>query len=196
MPLIKDDKQPTIVVPDNSPMTALASVQCLDWLLLPGVPVKITNQVADEAIRNPDLPWSAETCQWITRNVVAGRVAIAYTDTGFDHRQQFDAWVAGGMDPTLRPRGRNLGEASILELMRTLESGARGDNKAIVLVDERQARRALRTMEANLDIVSTRAFFRALTDDYGLNDTAVYWRLVLDVIEDMDTLDDIVKVRI
>jgi hypothetical protein len=196
MPLIKDDKQPTILVPDNSPITALASVGCLDWLLLPGVPVKITDQVADEATRNAALPWNAETCTWITRNVVAGRVAIVYTDTGFDHRQQFDAWVADGMDPALRPRGRNLGEASLLELMGTLEAETRGHNKAIVLVDERKARRALRTVEANLDIVSTRAFFRVLTTDYGLNDTAGYWRLVLDVIDDMDTIDEVVKVRV
>jgi hypothetical protein len=195
MQLIEDDKKPTILVPDNSPITALASIDSLDWLLMPGVPVKITDQVADEATRNPGLPWSTETCAWIVRNVVAGRVTIAYTDTGFDHRQQFDAWVAGGMDSTRRPRGRNLGEASILELMETLEVETRGENKAVVLVDERRARKVLRTMEANLDIVSTRAFFRVLTADYGLNDTAGYWRLVMNLVENMDTLDEIVKVR-
>lgn len=195
MPLIEDDKKPTILVPDNSPITALASIDSLDWLFRPGVPVKITDQVADEATRNPDLPWSAETCAWIVRNVVAGRVTIAYTDTGFDHRQQFDAWVAGGMEPARRPRGRNLGEASILELMETLEVETQGDNKAIVLIDERRARKVLRTMDANLDVVSTRAFFRVLTSDYGLNDTTSYWRLVLNVVENMDTLDEIIKVR-
>src|ERR1700739_731486 len=57
MALIKDDKQPILLVPDNGPMTALASIRCLDWLLLPGVPVKITDQVAEEATRNPTLPW-------------------------------------------------------------------------------------------------------------------------------------------
>jgi len=68
-------------------------------------------------------------------------VEIVYTDTGFDHRQQFDAWVAGGMDPSRAPRSRNLGEASILELMTALENEARGDKKAIALVDERRARK-------------------------------------------------------
>jgi hypothetical protein len=193
MASIRDDKQPTILVPDNGPMTALASIRCLDWLLLPGVPVKITDQVADEATRNQTLPWHKETCEWITRNVVAGRLRIAYTDVGFDHRQQFDAWVAGGMDPTSRPRARNLGEASILELMAALETEMRGDKKAIVLVDERRARKALSTIEA--DIVSTRAFFKVLASDYGLNDTAAYWPLVLDMVPQMDTIDDIIAVR-
>jgi len=195
MPLILDDKQPIILVPDNSPITALSAVGNLDWLLVPGVPVKITDQVASEATRNPRLPWVKETCNWIVHHVLSGRVQIAYTDTGFDHRQQFDAWVAGGMDPAHAPRGRNLGEASILELMATLENEARGDKKAIVLIDERRARKALSTLDANLDIVSTRAFFNVLATDYGLNDTSGYWRLVLNVIEDMDPLDEVLKVR-
>jgi hypothetical protein len=195
MALIRDDKQPIILVPDNSPITALSSIQCLDWLLVPGVPVKITDQVADEATRNPSLPWAAETCEWLVRNVANKRVEIAYTDTGFNYRQQFDAWVAGGMDPASTPRTRNLGEASLLELMQTLEQEAQGDKKAVVLVDERRARKALSTLDANIDIVSTRAFFEALAAEYGLNDTSGHWRLVLNVVQDMDTLDEIVKVR-
>jgi hypothetical protein len=196
MPLILDDKQPVILVPDNSPVTALSAIGKLDWFLIPGVPVKITDQVADEATRNQDLPWAGETCRWIVEHVLDGRVEIAYTDTGFDHRQQFDAWVAGGMDPARAPRGRNLGEASILELMTALENEARGDKKAIVLIDERRARKALGTLDANLDIVSTRAFFNVLAIDYGLNDTSGYWRLVLSLTDDMDPLDEVVKVRI
>ena len=98
MTLILDDKQPVILVPDNGPMTALAAIGNLDWLLVPGLPVRITDQVADEATRNPDLPWAGETCRWIVEKVAAGRVEIAYTDTGFDHRQQFDAWIADGMN--------------------------------------------------------------------------------------------------
>ena len=195
MPLIKDDKEPTLLVPDNGPLSALSSIGCLDWLLLPGIPVKITDQVADEATRNTDLPWARETCDWIVRNVVAGRVSISYTDTGFDYRQQVDAWVAGGMDPDKAPRSRNLGEAAILELMRSLETECRGDRKAIVLVDERYARKALGALDANIDIVSSRAFFRVLTEDYGLNDTSSYWRLVLRNIETMDTLDEVQTVR-
>src|SRR5712691_6673866 len=141
MPLILDDKQPIILVPDNSPITALSAIGNLDWLLVPGVPVKITDQVASEATHNQDLPWTVETCSWIVTHVVGGRVEIVYTDTGFDHRQQFDAWVAGGMDPSRAPRSRNLGEASILELMTALENEARGDKRAIALVDERRARK-------------------------------------------------------
>lgn len=193
---IRDDKQPTLLVPDNGPLSALSAIQCLDWLLVPGIPVRITDQVADEATRNPDLPWARETCEWIVRNVAAERVTIAYTDTGADYRQLFDAWVAGGMDPEKKPRARNLGEAAILELMRSLESEWQGDRKAIVLLDERYARRAVAALEANIDIVSTRAFFRVLTEDFGLNDTAAYWRLVLHNIEDMDTLDEIRRVRV
>jgi hypothetical protein len=196
MMLIRDNKEPVLLVPDNGPIVALASIGCLDWLFVPGIPVKLTDQVADEATRNPDLPWVAETCGWIVQNTAAQRISIAYTDTGFDHRQQFDAWVAAGMDPARRPRGRNLGEASILELMTALETDFSGDNKAIVLVDERRARKALSTLDANLDIVSTRAFFRVLTANYGVNDAEAYWQLVINMIRDMDPLDEIVKVRL
>lgn len=73
MSLILDDKQPTILVPDNSPITALSAIGNLNWLLVPGVPVKITDQVASEATRNHDLPWAAETCSWIVTHVVGGR---------------------------------------------------------------------------------------------------------------------------
>ena len=196
MVTIRDDKTPTLLVPDNGPVSALSSIRCLDWLLLPGIPVRITDQVADEATRNPDLPWARETCEWIVRNVVAERISIAYTDTGFDYREQFDAWIAGGMDPQRRPRSRNLGEASILGLMRSLSEEWQGNNKAVVLLDERFARKAVAAIEANIDIVSTRAYFRLLTEDYGLNDTAAYWKLVLNNIEDMDTLDEVRSVRV
>jgi hypothetical protein len=195
MDSIRDDRQPTLLVPDTGPLSALSAIQCLDWLLLPGIPVRITDQVADEATRNPDLPWTRETCEWIVRNVAAERVSIAYTDTGFNYRQQFDAWVAGGMDSEKKPRRRNLGEAAILELMRSLEAEWRGNRKAIVLVDERFARKALAAVDANIDIVSTRAFSRVLANDFGLNDTAAYWRLVLHNIQDMDTIDEITTVR-
>ncbi len=57
--------------------------------------------------------------------------------TGYVYRQQFDAWIAGGMDSEKWPHGRNLGEAAILELMRSLETEWRGDRKGIVLIDER-----------------------------------------------------------
>jgi hypothetical protein len=195
MTSIRDDKRPTLLVPDNGPISALSSIRCLDWLLLPGIPVRLTDQVAVEATRNPDLPWTGETCEWIARNVIEERLKIAYTDAGADYRDLFDAWVVGGMDPDRKPRGRDLGEASIIELMRSLEAEYQGDKKAVVLLDERYARRALAAVEANIDIVSTRAFFRVLTEDYGLNDTAAYWRLVLDNIQSMDTLDEVLRVR-
>jgi hypothetical protein len=107
MSLILDDKQPIILVPDNSPITALSAIGNLNWLLVPGVPVK-----------------------------------------------------------------------------------------AIVLVDERRARKALSTLDANLDIISTRAFFKVLTTDYGLNGTSGYWHLVLSMIGDMDPLDEVLKIRV
>lgn len=53
------------------------------------------------------------------------------------------------------------------------------DRKAVVLLDERYAKRSLAAAEANIDFVSARALFRVLTEEFGLNDTAGYWRLVL-----------------
>jgi hypothetical protein len=87
MPLILDDKQPIILVPDNSPITALSAIGNLDRLLVPGVPVKITDQVASEAARNPDLPWTAETCSWIVTHVVEGRVLKVRVETGAFQRK-------------------------------------------------------------------------------------------------------------
>jgi hypothetical protein len=62
MPLILDDKRPVILVPDNSPITALSAIGNLDWLLVPGVPVKITDQVTSEATRNQ--AWSRIWMPW------------------------------------------------------------------------------------------------------------------------------------
>lgn len=196
MALIRNDKNPTILVPDNTPMSALGCIGRLDWLLVPGVPVTITDQVADEARRNPDLPWTDYIHEWIVRNVIDRRIAIGYTDTGFDYRQQFETWLRDGMDPNRRPRSKHLGEASILELMSKLEEQAHGDDKAIVLIDDRRARKALSTLDANLDIVSTRAFFEVMAIDYRINDALDCWPEVLTRIETMDTLNEIQKVRI
>jgi hypothetical protein len=196
VPLVSGDKHPIFLIPDNTPMAALGCIDKLDWLIVPGVPVAITDQVADEATRNTDLPWTAGTHEWIVRNVVQGRVSIAYTDTGFDYRQQFDSWARDDMPPERHPRSKHLGEASILELMVRLEERARGKNKAIVLVDERRARKALGTLDANLDIVSTRAFFEVMATDYRINDALDLWPEVLARIGSMDTLNEIHKVRI
>jgi hypothetical protein len=53
----------------------------------------------------------------------------------------------------------------------SLENEARGDKKAIVPIDECRARKALGTLDASLDIVSTSAFFKVLASDHGRNDT-------------------------
>jgi hypothetical protein len=74
MVTIRDDTTPILLVPDNDPISALASIRCLDWLQLPDIPVTITDQVAHEATCNPHLPWARKTCVWIVRNVVAERL--------------------------------------------------------------------------------------------------------------------------
>lgn len=49
MRLIKDGKQPVILIADNTPLYALSAIDNLDWLLVPGVRVQITDQVMIEA---------------------------------------------------------------------------------------------------------------------------------------------------
>jgi hypothetical protein len=56
----------------------------------------------------------------------------------------------------------------------TAPSEAQRNKKAIVLY-ERRARRALGTLDANRGVVSTRAFFKVLTTEQGLNDMAGNW---------------------
>ena len=75
----------------NGPISALSSIRCLDWLLLPGIPVRLTDQVAVEATRNPDLLWTGETCEWIARNVIEERLKISVRCAGAN---DLDAFIA------------------------------------------------------------------------------------------------------
>ncbi len=79
--------------------------------------------------------------------------------------------------------------------MRSLEAQWRATARAIVLLNERRARRIIGLLRPTSKSVPTRAFFRVLTEDFGLNDTAAYCRLRLNNIGDMDVLNENRRVR-
>jgi hypothetical protein len=188
------EQQLALLLADVGTLSALSVVQGLDWLLLARIPVQIPDRVAEEARQTPELPGARAISDWIERNVVSGSVSIVRTDPGYDRRQQFAAWVAGGIDPGRRPHSIQLGEAAVLDLVTSLEGRRGGNRKAVILVDERNARRAL-AEEPDIEIFSTRAFFRVLADNYVQNASDASWRLVLDVIQRMDPLVEVERVR-
>ncbi|MCK1513161.1 hypothetical protein IVB22_11380 [Bradyrhizobium sp. 190] len=93
------DQKLALLLPDVGTLSALSVVQGLDWLLLAGIPVQIPDRAAEETRQRPDLPGARAISDWIERNVVSGSVSIVRTDPDYDRRQQFAAWVAGGIDP-------------------------------------------------------------------------------------------------
>lgn len=177
MRLIKDGKQPVILIADNTPLSALSAIDNLDWLLVPGIRVQITDQVMIEATVNSTQAWAKDTLDWVERN--QNQVEIIETPTGRNYRLAQDAWAASGYEPSKQPVTAGLGETSIFDLLRVLENEVEAGEKVLLIMDDRRGRRTAKTLDLNVDVISTRAFFEVMEIDYGIQGANDYWQRVL-----------------
>jgi hypothetical protein len=184
-----------LLIADNGPLSAMSAIGVLDWLLKPEVPVWITDQVFYEATKGSTTSWARSTEIWIAKNVRNGKVRIIDTPSGKNFRALHDIWIKNGRRDDLKPSGKNLGEVSIIEAMAIVEEMVSEKQVTIVLMDDRRGRVAMRSVSANVDLVSSRAFFKLLEKEFKVAGAASRWDNVIESIQQMDALDKIEEIR-
>lgn len=184
---MKDDlaRAPRLIIPDTSPLSLLsmAGADALDYLFVPGVELWITDMVQIEATRAPDADDDHRESQ---REVLAGwladnrhRIAIMETRTGSEYKKAMTSWEIGGSQPNLKPSWGGRGDYSLLDILSIAEGVVDDSEAAIMLVDDRRARTALRQTEnLNLDILSTRSFVSMLETEFGMTNASDIWRII------------------
>jgi hypothetical protein len=158
-----------------------------------GVPLVVTDMVIEEATRNENLWWHAETKAWLARN--HNRITRLETATGREYLQAMELWRAAGEPPHLQPQTANKGDRSIQDAVEAYEGKLDPDQTLIAVVDERKLRRRLTQAEINIELLSTRGLFSIIEKDLHQGDAQAMWRLVKREIPTMDPIDrtDVVR---
>ncbi len=162
--------RPDIVVPDTSPLIHLALAGELRLLHEIGGTVVIVDVVAGEAIRDLDKPGAVDLARWIEAGRTPGSnapVRVEETETG-----RLLA-AARKSDPDMR--APNAGEAAIVEWLATTVQGT--DRATIVLYENGRvpAIVANQGIDADIDVITTRAFLEAAERRGLITSAAVTW---------------------
>lgn len=189
------DKDPIFLIMDASPMVMLSAIERLDWLMEPCGTIWMTDLVMEEVTRDPDSGkdlrsrWLAYTRSWIAANKF--RIRRVETDTYRTYQLALDGWRAQGSDPERKPNSRDLGEASIIQTLKSFRGKVQPRQTIVVLMDESDGRDALKGMRRiNLDVFGTRAFVEALYTHFGIAEAEHAWQAILKVITVDESKDD------
>lgn len=189
------DKDPIFLIMDASPIVMLSAIERLDWLMEPCGTIWMTDMVMEEVARDPDSGkdprsrWLAYTRSWIAANKF--RIRRVETDTYRTYQLALDGWRAQGSDPERKPNSRDLGEASIIQTLKSFRGKVLPRQTIIVLMDESDGRDALKGMRRiNLDVFGTRAFVEALYAHFGIAEAEHAWQAILKVITADESKDD------
>nr|WP_255699752.1 hypothetical protein [Jiella avicenniae] len=164
---------------DNTPISLLGCIEALDWLFRPGCEVTITDMVVAEAVRDPgsdrDPRRATRTyvAAWLEKN--SHRVTILATSEGEKYRREMLLWERAGKPKDLRPSWTDRGERSLLSAVQDLKRALQFDEDIIVIVDDRNARDAVRAIRADLTIMGTRTFVRWMDEDFGVPGADTAW---------------------
>lgn len=181
----KVSRAPRLLIPDNTPLSLLsnAGIDGLNTLFVPGVEVWVIDMVKIEATREPDPGDDPRREQrksieeWFDTN--KHRVFVMETGAGREYMKAMVNWTSGGSRPDLRPNWADRGDASLLNILSTAEKVVADHEAAVLIVDDRKARAALRLMEnINLDIMSTEAFVWMLENKFGVSNASDIWRTI------------------
>ncbi|NDV86648.1 hypothetical protein GTW51_08035 [Aurantimonas aggregata] len=167
---------------DNTPLSLLGCIEALDWLFEPGCPVTITDMVVAEAIRDPG---DAKDQRRGTRAYISGwlqenraRLTILDTAEGARYHREMHLWERAGRPGDLRPSWRDRGERSLLSAVQVLKQALQLDEEIIVIVDDRDARDAVRAVRADLTMMGTRTFIRWMDEDFGVSGADTAWQAI------------------
>ncbi len=181
------EKDPIFLIMDASPIVMLSAIGRLDWLLEPCGTIWMTDMVMEEVTRDPESGadprkrWLSYTRSWIEANKF--RIRRVETGTYKTYKLALDAWRAQGADPASKPDSHDLGEASIIQTLKSFRGKVQPRQTIIVLMDDTDGRDALRGMRRiNLDVFGTRTFIEALCTHFGIIEAEHAWQAILNVI--------------
>lgn len=168
-------ERPDIVVPDAAPLIHLALADALGLLHEVGGAVVVVDLVADEVARDPSKPGARALRDWMDAGRLPGSnapVRVEATEVGRA------VALARRADPTFAMR--NGGETAVVEWLAETVAGT--DAAVVVLYENGRVPAVVRnqTLDADIDVLTTRAFLD-LAERRGLIPSAgAVWRRVLD----------------
>jgi hypothetical protein len=177
-----DRRTPRFLIMDNTPLSLLACIQALDWLFEPGCDVMITDLVVAEATRDPGEGRDqrrnsrSHVAQWLETN--RHRITILKTPEGLRYDREMELWKRAGKPDDLRPSWRDRGERSLLSAVQELKQALSLGDEVIVIVDDRNARDAVRAIRVDLTMMGTRTFIRWMDEDFAMPGADTAWQAI------------------
>ncbi len=202
-PQPREAKRPRLLIIDNGPISVPSEFDgALDWLFKPGCDLWMTDMVLIEARRAPRpggrLRRSARANfeNWFRRNTY--RIRVVDTQVGRCFSIQLTLWDMAGRPEGMEPDTADLGEASILSQLKTLQAMISEGETVIVLMDDRAGRAAVRAMPLNIDLMGTQTFIAWMAEDFGVREAETAWaalEMILGEEVDPGESDDPVYIR-
>jgi hypothetical protein len=181
-PASPDVRKPRFLIMDNTPLSLLGCIEALDWLFRPGCPVTVTDMVVAEATRDPGdgrdqrRATRAYIGSWLEKN--GDKITILATAEGERYRREMMLWERAGKPDDLRPSWSDRGERSLLSAVQDLKQALQLDEQIIVIVDDRNARDAVRAIRADLTMMGTRTFIRWMDEDFSVLGADTAWQAI------------------
>ncbi|RST87911.1 hypothetical protein EJC49_03235 [Aquibium carbonis] len=170
------------LIMDSTPLSLLGCIGALDWLFLPGCPVMITDMVVTEVLREPgegkDQRRGArdDIRAWMDRN--RDRLTILVTPEGVRYEREMKLWELASKPEFLMPSWSDRGERSLLSAVQDLKQALARGEEIVVIVDDRDARDAVRAVRADLTMMGTRTFIRWMDEDFGAPGADTAWHAI------------------
>jgi hypothetical protein len=79
-----------------------------------------------------------------------------------------ELWELAGRPEQLRPTWKDRGKASRLQSVQAIKAALQRDEAIVVLVDDRDARDAIRAVRADIDMMGTQTFIAWMSEDFGI----------------------------
>lgn len=167
-------ERPDIIIPDAGPLIHLAQADALALLHQVGRRVVVADMVAFEVTQDMAKPGAERLRDWLSAGQIVGSnapVSVEETSTG----RLFA--LARQVDPTVR--ARDAGERAIVDWLAEKVQGT--DQAAMVVYENGRVPRIIANqgMDADIDVVTTRAFLQ-LAQQVGAAPSATdYWNRIV-----------------
>jgi hypothetical protein len=126
------------------------------------------------------------------------RLTILVTAEGTRYEREMELWELAAKPERLKPSWSDRGERSLLSAIQDLRQALSQGEEIVVIVDDRNARDAVRAIRADLTMMGTRTFIRWMDEDFGAPGADTAWfaiRIGTASRADEGDLDDPVFVR-
>lgn len=99
-------------------------------------------------------------------------------------------WERAGKPDDLRPSWSDRGERSLLSAVQDLTQARLVDEEIIVIVDDRDARDAVRAIRADITMIGTRTFIRWMEEDFAVPGADTAWQAIQMAMADTADMGD------